>query len=110
MAGVDAGCHVYVAKPIAVDVPGCLTIAEAGRKATEKKRCFLVDFQTRANEFYQEAIRRVHAGDIGPMVSGEAVYYCGATWGGARRARPPTRRTPRTASAPGASTASSPAT
>jgi predicted dehydrogenase len=83
MAGVDAGCHVYVAKPIAVDVPGCLSIAEAGRKATEKKLCFLVDFQTRTDEFYREAIRRVHAGDLGPLVSGESVYYCGGTWGGA---------------------------
>lgn len=83
MAGVDAGCNVYVAKPIAVDVPGCLTIGDAGRKATEKKLCFLVDFQSRANDFYREAIRRVHAGAIGPLVSGESVYYCGGTWGGA---------------------------
>jgi myo-inositol 2-dehydrogenase/D-chiro-inositol 1-dehydrogenase len=81
-AGVDAGCHVYVAKPIAVDVPGCLTIEQSGRKATEKKLCFLVDFQSRANEFYREAVRRVHAGDIGPLGSAEAVYYCGGTWGG----------------------------
>ncbi len=82
LAGVEAGSHVYCAKPVAVDVPGCLTIAEVGRKGTEKKRCVLVDFQTRTNEFYQEAVRRVHAGDIGPIVSGEAVYYCGHTWGG----------------------------
>lgn len=82
MAAAEAGCHVYVAKPIAVDVPGCLTIGAAGKKATENKKCFLVDFQTRASEFYREAIRRVHAGDIGPLVSGEAVYYCGTTWGG----------------------------
>lgn len=77
LAGVEAGCHVYCAKPIAVDVPGCLTMAEVGRKGTEKRRCVLVDFQTRANEFYQEAVRRVRAGDIGPLVSGEAVYYTG---------------------------------
>jgi predicted dehydrogenase len=83
MAAAEAGCHVYVAKPIAVDVPGCLTIADASRKAAENKRCFLVDFQSRADDFYRESIRRVHAGDIGPLVSGEAVYYCGGTWGGA---------------------------
>lgn len=81
-AGVEAGCHVYVAKPIAVDVPGCLTIGHAGRKATDSGRAFLVDFQTRANDFYREAIRRVHDGAIGPIASGEAVYYCGITWGG----------------------------
>jgi predicted dehydrogenase len=83
LTAVEAGCHAYCAKPIAVDVPGCLTIAEAGRKGTEKKRAVVIDFQTRADEFYQEAIRRVHAGDLGPVVSAEAVYYCGGTWGGA---------------------------
>jgi len=82
IAGVDAGCHVYCAKPIAVDVPGCLTMAEAGRKGTEKRRVVRIDFQTRTSEFYQEAIHRVHAGDIGNVVSGEAVYYGGQVWGG----------------------------
>ncbi len=82
LLGVEAGCHVYCAKPIAVDVPGCLTIEEAGKKGSASKRCVLIDFQTRANEFYREAIRRVHAGDLGPLVSGQAVYYCGGTWGG----------------------------
>jgi len=82
IAGVDAGCHVYCAKPIAVDVPGCLTIAEAGRKGTEKSRVVRIDFQTRTSEFFIEAIRRVHAGEIGNVVSGEAVYYGGQVWGG----------------------------
>jgi predicted dehydrogenase len=45
-AAVEAGRHVYLTKPVAVDVPGCKTIAEAGRKATAKKLAFLVDFQT----------------------------------------------------------------
>ena len=81
-AGVEAGCHVYLAKPIAVDVPGCCTIEDCGRKATQKRLTFLVDFQTRASAAYQEAVRRVHNGDIGRLVSGEAVYVCGPTWGG----------------------------
>ncbi|MGA2034153.1 MAG: Gfo/Idh/MocA family oxidoreductase [Thermoguttaceae bacterium] len=91
LAGVEAGCHVYCAKPIAVDVHGCLTLAEAGKKATAAKRCLLVDFQTRANEFYRETVRCVQAGDIGPIVSGEAVYYTGATWGGADTSTPESR-------------------
>ncbi|MGZ5424403.1 MAG: Gfo/Idh/MocA family protein, partial [Candidatus Aminicenantales bacterium] len=40
-AGVDAGAHVYLAKPVAVDVPGCRSIAKSGAKATGKKRAFL---------------------------------------------------------------------
>jgi len=79
-AAVDAGKHVYLAKPIAVDVPGCLTVAESGKKATAKKLCFLVDFQTRANKLYQDAVKAVHDGEIGKIVSVEANYQCGATW------------------------------
>ncbi len=79
-AAVEAGKHVYLAKPIAVDVPGCLSVEESGRKATAKKLCFLVDFQTRANKLYQEAIQVLHRGELGKLVSLEANYQCGATW------------------------------
>jgi len=90
-AAVDAGKHVYVAKPIAVDVPGCTTIAEAGKKATAKKLCFLVDFQTRANDFYKETVKRAHAGDLGTIVLGQANYHTGSLgrrgWGKAPEQR-----------------------
>ncbi|NCO38546.1 MAG: gfo/Idh/MocA family oxidoreductase [Armatimonadetes bacterium CG_4_10_14_3_um_filter_66_18] len=76
-AAVDAGKHVYLAKPIAVDVPGCQTILESGKKATEKKLCFLVDFQTRNQPLFREAAKRVHAGDIGTIVCGQANYHAG---------------------------------
>ncbi|HPD14378.1 MAG TPA: Gfo/Idh/MocA family oxidoreductase [Planctomycetota bacterium] len=74
---IDAGKHVLVAKPIAVDVPGCLTIAEAGRKATEKKLAFLVDFQSRANTFFREAVKWVHDGNVGQVVLIQANYFTG---------------------------------
>ncbi|HUD45554.1 MAG TPA: Gfo/Idh/MocA family oxidoreductase [Candidatus Baltobacteraceae bacterium] len=80
-AAVEAGKHVYCAKPVAVDVPGCQTIAESGRKATDKKQVFLVDFQTRAHPSYQEAVRVVHSGGIGRIISGEASYETGDIWG-----------------------------
>lgn len=81
-AAVAAGKHTYCAKPIAVDVPGCLTIEQSGSKATAQKKCFLIDFQTRANRSYQESVRKVQAGEIGRIVNGEAAYFCDATWGG----------------------------
>lgn len=79
-AAVEAGKHVYLAKPIAVDVPGCLSIQRSGNRARERKLVFLVDFQTRANPHYQEVVRRVRAGQIGRLVSGEATYHCGPTF------------------------------
>lgn len=74
-AGVDAGVHVYLAKPAAVDVPECQLISECGKKATAKKRAFLIDFQTRANPIFIEALKRVHEGALGELVFGEAVYH-----------------------------------
>jgi len=76
-AGVDAGAHVYLAKPVAVDVPGCRTVEQSAQKATAKKLCFMVDFQTRTDPLYVEAVRRVHDGEIGKILSGEALYAAG---------------------------------
>jgi predicted dehydrogenase len=73
-AAVEAGKHVYLAKPIAVDVPGCQSVADSGRKATAGKLAFVVDFQTRAMPSYQEVLSRVHKGDIGKLVTVYAEY------------------------------------
>ena len=80
-AAVDAGTHVYLAKPMAVDVPGCHRIEASAKKAEEKKLAYLVDFQTRTDPFYQEAIRRVQKeGSIGRIISGEASYVADSPW------------------------------
>lgn len=84
---VDAGKHVYLAKPIAVDAPGCQVIADAGKRATAKKQVFLVDFQTRANKYFRDAIGQVHQGAIGPLVLVEAFY----PWAGGGRGAPPAK-------------------
>jgi myo-inositol 2-dehydrogenase/D-chiro-inositol 1-dehydrogenase len=76
-AAVAAGLNVYLAKPVAVDVPGCHSISASGAAARSKGKVFLVDFQTRTNEFFTEAIRRVHAGTIGDLCFGEATYHDG---------------------------------
>jgi myo-inositol 2-dehydrogenase/D-chiro-inositol 1-dehydrogenase len=71
---VAAGRHVYLAKPVAVDVPGCRSI-EASAASAHGRLCFLVDFQTRANEFFVEAVRRVRGGALGRLAFGEATYH-----------------------------------
>ncbi len=73
-AAVAAGKHVYCAKPMAVDVPGCVSIADSGRKATENKQVFLIDFQTRAMPAYQEVVTRIHQGQLGKLVTVYAEY------------------------------------
>jgi myo-inositol 2-dehydrogenase/D-chiro-inositol 1-dehydrogenase len=79
-AAVDKGIHVYLAKPLAVDVPGCRMIAGCGKKATARKLAFLVDFQTRAHPAFIEALRRVRDGALGESVFGEATYHAESPW------------------------------
>lgn len=74
---VEAGVHVYLAKPVAVDAPGCETIETSGDRATQKNQCFLVDFQTRAHPYYKEAVKRVRQGALGKIINGEAAYQTG---------------------------------
>ena len=72
---VEADKHVYLAKPIAVDVPGVMTVEKTAETAKAKKLGFLIDFQTRANEAYIEAINRIQNGAIGEYTFGEAAYH-----------------------------------
>ncbi len=68
MAAVIAGRHVYMAKPVAADVPGCLQIAEAAKLAKRKGLCFLVDYQMPTDPVNIEVVKRIHSGDVGKIV------------------------------------------
>jgi myo-inositol 2-dehydrogenase / D-chiro-inositol 1-dehydrogenase len=75
-AAVKAGKHVYLAKPVAVDVPGCQSIEDSGEKANGRLS-FLVDFQTRARPVFQESAARIAKGEIGTPVMGHVFYHTG---------------------------------
>lgn len=75
VAALEAGKHVYLAKPIAVDAPGCLAIRDAAG-AHADKLSVLVDFQTRNNPLFREAATRIHEGAIGVPVYAQAYYHC----------------------------------
>lgn len=76
-AAVAAGLHVFMAKPVAVDVPGTLEIGKLGRESGQKGRCFLVDFQVPTDPFNREAVRRTHAGAIGRIKMISTCYLAG---------------------------------
>ncbi|MBN8730786.1 MAG: Gfo/Idh/MocA family oxidoreductase [Acidobacteria bacterium] len=77
MAAVEAGKHVYCAKPVASDVPGTKRFVQASELAAKKKLNFLVDFQTRNRDVFKEAVSRVHNGGIGDPVFGHIYYHAG---------------------------------
>jgi myo-inositol 2-dehydrogenase / D-chiro-inositol 1-dehydrogenase len=78
---VEAGVHVYLAKPVAVDVPGCRSVEASSKKAEQKNLAFLIDFQARTDPFCIEAIRRVQQENaVGRIVSGAALYVASSPW------------------------------
>lgn len=90
-AAVSAGKHVYLAKPVAVDVPGCQSVEKSGQDATAKNLVFLVDFQARTEPLLQDFASRLRKGELGRIISAEASYHTGAvgeTADKARRANP----------------------
>ncbi|HXA56621.1 MAG TPA: Gfo/Idh/MocA family oxidoreductase [Candidatus Acidoferrum sp.] len=73
---VAAGKHVYVEKPVAVDVPGAMKVLEIGKRA-DGKLSLDVGFQIRNCPPFVEMVRRIHEGAIGDIVCGEAHYFGG---------------------------------
>ena len=76
-AAVDAGLHVYMAKPIAVDVPGCRQVEAAAKKAGQQNRCFLVDYQMPTDPHIIECAKRYREGALGNLGIVKSFYYGG---------------------------------
>ena len=86
-AALAAGKHVYLEKPVGVDVPGCKKVMALGEKARANKLSLAVGFQIRHASPYVELAKRIHEGQIGAAVSGQIHYFASAI-------NRPTGRTP----------------
>lgn len=74
---VKAGKHVFLAKPVAVDVPGCKRILAIEQGARAKNLSYWVDFQSRASQVFQDVAARIHRGDLGKPAFAQIFYYAG---------------------------------
>ena len=75
-AVVTGGKHVYLEKPVAIDVPGAKKVIEIGKRA-QGKLSLDVGFQIRDCPPFVELVNRIHNGAIGNIVCGEAYYLTG---------------------------------
>src|SRR6266478_3425860 len=73
-AAATAGKHVYLEKPVAVDVPGALKVIEIGKRA-EGKLSLDVGFQIRDCPPFVEMVKRIHGGALGKIICGESHYF-----------------------------------
>lgn len=74
-AAVEAGVHVYAAKPVAVDVPGALKVQAAGQAATAKKLVYFVDYQIPTDPVNIEIVKRIREGALGRLMHVDSMGF-----------------------------------
>src|SRR5580704_6617870 len=68
-AAVNAGKHIFSEKPLAVDGPGVRKVLAACEMAKQKNLKVGVGLQRHHHPRYEEAIKRIHDGEIGEILS-----------------------------------------
>ena len=79
-AAIDAGKHVFMEKPVAVDGPGVRSVIESAQKAQDKGLCIVAGTQRRHDVAYRECMDRIHNGDIGDVSAAYCYWNQGGLW------------------------------
>jgi myo-inositol 2-dehydrogenase / D-chiro-inositol 1-dehydrogenase len=79
-AAVDAGKHVFMEKPVAVDAPGVRAVLDAAKKAKEKNLGVGVGLQRHHQQGYIETIQRLQEGAIGDIICMRAYWNNPGVW------------------------------
>lgn len=80
MAAVEAGKHVFMEKPAAVDAPGVRMVIEAGELAKKKGLGIAAGTQRRHLPSYRETIKRIQGGEIGEIIYAKCYWNGGQIW------------------------------
>ena len=79
-AAIDAGKHVFMEKPVAVDSGGVRSVMATADLAAQKGLAIVAGTQRRHDAGYQAAIQRIHDGAIGDLVGGQIYWNQGGLW------------------------------
>ncbi|MFC1783827.1 Gfo/Idh/MocA family protein, partial [Planctomycetota bacterium] len=79
-AAIDAGKHVFMEKPVAVDPVGIRSVIKSSEKAKEKGLAIVAGTQRRHQAHYLEVMKRLKDGDIGEVVGGQCYWNQGGLW------------------------------
>ncbi len=79
-AAIEAGKHIFLEKPLAVDGPGVRSVMESAELAKQKGLGILCGAQRRHQLSYVETVRRLHDGAIGELVECRAYWNGGELW------------------------------
>ena len=76
-AAIEAGKHVFMEKPVAVDPVGVRSVIESSEIADKKGLTIVGGTQSRRMAHLIEGMKRIHNGDIGEIVGGQCVRLGG---------------------------------
>ena len=79
-AAVEAGKHMFVEKPVAVDAPGIRAVFEACAEAKKKNLSIVSGLCWRYHNGMRETFKRIHDGAVGDIVALHCSYNTGALW------------------------------
>jgi len=79
-AAVDAGKHVFVEKPVAVDIPGIKSVLATAAKAKEKGLNVVSGLCWRYHPAVVDIMTRVIDGQIGRLINIDETYLTGRLW------------------------------
>ncbi|MHC4638363.1 MAG: Gfo/Idh/MocA family oxidoreductase [Planctomycetota bacterium] len=79
-AAIEAGKHVFMEKPVAVDPVGVRSIIKTSNLAKQKGLAIVTGTQRRHQEHYIQIMKRIHDGAIGEIVSGQCYWMDGELW------------------------------
>jgi predicted dehydrogenase len=79
-AAVEAGKHVFIEKPVAVDATGVRSVIESGEIARRKGLTIGAGTMRRRENGSRETMRRIHDGAIGEVIACEAIWSGGELW------------------------------
>jgi len=79
-AAIDAGKHVFVEKPVAVDIPGIRSVLETAKKAKEKGLNVVSGLCWRYHPAVVDMMTRVIDGQIGKLINIDETYLTGRLW------------------------------
>ncbi|MCX7012101.1 MAG: Gfo/Idh/MocA family oxidoreductase, partial [Candidatus Sumerlaeota bacterium] len=79
-AAIEAGKHVFMEKPVAVDPVGVRSVIDTAALADQKKLSVVAGTQYRHEKAKIDTIARILDGAIGEIVGGQAYYLTGSLW------------------------------
>lgn len=77
---VKAGKHIFMEKPVAVDMPGIRKVLEMAEVAKQKKLNVVVGLQRHYQTNYRELMKRIQDGAIGDITSAQVYWNNDGVW------------------------------